>query len=136
VPDHVVFGYCHGGVVRAEFAASLLALAMEGATPLDAVIAWESGPNIATARNQIVHKFLTGGGAAWLLMADTDMVFAADAGDRLIAAADPVSGRWWAGSACSGTRTAASRTRRCSSSGRTVRGGWGFPGCGSGRVTG
>ena len=91
MPDHVVFGYCHGGVVRAEFAASLLALAMEAATPLDAVIAWESGPNIATARNQIVNKFLTEGDTAWLLMADTDMVFAPDAADRLIAAADPVS---------------------------------------------
>jgi hypothetical protein len=91
VPDHLVFGYCHGGVLRAEFAASLLALAMEAATPLAGVIAWESGPNIATARNQIVHKFLTTSDAAWLVMADTDMVFAADAADRLIAVADPVS---------------------------------------------
>ena len=89
VPDHAVFGYVHGGEVRAEFAASLLAMAMEGGTHLDAVIAWESGPNISTARNMIVTKFLTEQTAPWLLMADTDMVFAADALDRLIAAADP-----------------------------------------------
>lgn len=87
--DHAVVGYVHGGVVRAEFTASLLALAMEGGTPLDAVIAWESGPNISTARNMIVSKFLLEQSAPWLLMADTDMVFAADALARLIAAADP-----------------------------------------------
>jgi len=91
VPDHVVFGYCHGQHTAAEFTASLLALAMEGGTPLAGVIAWESGPNIATARNQIVHKFLTTSDAAWLVMADTDMVFAADAADRLIGAADPAA---------------------------------------------
>jgi len=94
-----VFGYCHGGVLRSEFAASLLALAMEAATPLAGVIAWESGPNIATARNQIVHKFLTTSDAAWLVMADTDMVFAADAADRLIGAADP-AGRPVVGAFC------------------------------------
>ena len=87
--DHAVVGYVHGGTVRAEFAASLLALAMEGATHLDAVIAWESGPNISVARNMIVSRFLSEQDAAWLLMIDTDMAFAADAADRLIAAADP-----------------------------------------------
>jgi hypothetical protein len=30
VSDHAVIGYVHGGTVRAEFAASLLAVAMEG----------------------------------------------------------------------------------------------------------
>ena len=87
--DHVVFGYCHGQFTAAEFTASMLALAIEGSTPLAGVIAWESGPNISTARNQIVNKFLTTSDAAWLVMADTDMVFAPDAADRLIAAADP-----------------------------------------------
>ena len=89
MPDHAVVGYVHGGVVRAEFAASLLALAMQGAAPLDGVIAWESGPNISTARNMIVSRFLAETAAPWLLMVDTDMAFTFDALDRLIAAADP-----------------------------------------------
>lgn len=86
---HVVIGYCHGGSVRAEFAASLLAVAMEGSAPVDSVIAFESGPNISNARNMIVREFLEAQSAAWLLMCDTDMWFPADTADRLIAAADP-----------------------------------------------
>ncbi len=87
--DHAVIGYCHPGTVRAEFAASLLAVAMEGRTPLDAVIALESGPNISRARNMIVREFLDANTAPWLLMADTDMWFPGDTLDRLAAAADP-----------------------------------------------
>ena len=68
MPDHVVFGYCHGQFTAAEFTASMLAMAIEGSTPLAGVIAWESGPNISTARNQIVNKFLTTSDAAWLVM--------------------------------------------------------------------
>jgi GT2 family glycosyltransferase len=63
---------------------------MEGKTPLDAVLTLASGPNISTARNRIVADFLTRQHAPWLLMVDTDMVFAGDALDRLIAAAHPV----------------------------------------------
>jgi GT2 family glycosyltransferase len=88
VTDHAVIGYCHPGTVRAEFAASLLSVAMEGKTPLDAVITLEWGPNISTARNKISDDFLTRP-TPWLLMCDTDMVFAGDALDRLIEAADP-----------------------------------------------
>ena len=64
---------------------------MEGKTPLDAVLTYQSGPNISTARNKIVDDFLTRQHAPWLLMVDTDMVFAADALDRLVYAADPVN---------------------------------------------
>lgn len=88
--DHVVIGYVHPGTVRAEFCASLLAIAMEGKTQLDAVLTLESGPNISTARNKLCADFLAGQGAEWLFMCDTDMVLQADAVDRLIAAADPV----------------------------------------------
>lgn len=86
---HAVIGYVHGGAVRAEFAGSLLATAMEGRTPLDAVLTYASGPNISTARNKLVDDFLTRQRAPWLLMADTDMVFAPDALTRLIAASGP-----------------------------------------------
>jgi len=85
-----VIGYVHPGLVRAEFAASLLAVCMEGTTRVRTVVALESGPNISTPRNLIVRDFLEDGLAPWLLMCDTDMWFAADALDRLVAAADPV----------------------------------------------
>jgi hypothetical protein len=49
-PDHAVIGYCRGLLVHGAFCESLLAVAMEGKTPLDAVIALEWGPNISTAR--------------------------------------------------------------------------------------
>lgn len=87
--EHAVIGYCHPGTVRAEFCASLLAVCMEGRTLIDSVIAFESGPNISSARNMIVREFLDAQNAPWLLMADTDMWFPPDALDRLIAAADP-----------------------------------------------
>jgi GT2 family glycosyltransferase len=87
--DHAVIGYCHPGTVRAEFCASLLATALEGATPLDSVLTYQSGPNISTARNKIVDEVLRNQRAPWLLMVDTDMVWAPGAMDRLIAAADP-----------------------------------------------
>src|SRR5258707_1311159 len=89
-PDHAVIGYVHGGSVRAEFAASLLAVAMEGQTHVDAVIAVGSGPNISTARNMVTRSFLEERDTPWLFMCDTDMWFTADTVDRLIAAADPV----------------------------------------------
>jgi GT2 family glycosyltransferase len=89
MPDSAVIGYVHGGTVRAEFAASLLAVAMEGKTHVDAVIAVGSGPNISTARNMVARSFLEERDAPWLFMADTDMWFPADTVDRLIAAADP-----------------------------------------------
>lgn len=90
--NHAVVGFVHPGEVRAEFATSLVALALQGRTRVDNVIALESGPNISTARNKIVREFLDNHRAPWLLMADTDMVFAATALDRLIAANKPVIG--------------------------------------------
>jgi GT2 family glycosyltransferase len=87
--DHAVIGYVHGGTVRAEFCASLISIAMEGATPLDAVLTYASGPNISTARNKVVREFLDCQRAPWLFMVDTDMVLEPDSIDRLIAAADP-----------------------------------------------
>jgi GT2 family glycosyltransferase len=67
-------------------------LCLEGATPVDTVLALESGPNISTARNKLCAEFLARPGSPeWLFMCDTDMVLGADTIDRLIAAADPVS---------------------------------------------
>jgi GT2 family glycosyltransferase len=87
--DHAVIGYVRGALVHGEFCESLVSLAMEGRTPLDAVLRYVSGPNISTPRNLVVREFLDSYTAPWLLMLDTDMVIAGDALDRLIAAADP-----------------------------------------------
>jgi GT2 family glycosyltransferase len=89
VPEHVVIGYVHGGTVRAEFAASLLAILRRGATVVDDVIAVGSGPNISRGRNMVVAGFLEDHDAPWLFMCDTDMWFPPDAVDRLVQAGDP-----------------------------------------------
>jgi len=86
-----VIGYVHPGLVRAEFAASLLGICLEGKTRVRTVVALESGPNISTPRNLIVRDFLEDGLAPWLFMCDTDMWMPADTVDRLIAAADPAA---------------------------------------------
>jgi GT2 family glycosyltransferase len=85
-----VIGYVHPGTVRAEFCASLLAVCMEGQTPVTQVLAVGSGPNISTARNVVCRQFLEQDAADWLFMCDTDMWFGRDMIDRLVAAADPV----------------------------------------------
>ena len=99
MPPHAVIGYVRGSLVHGEFCESLVSLAMEGRTPLDAVIRYISGPNISGPRNLIVREFLDSYTAPWLLMLDTDMVIAPDALDRLISAADP-AGRPLLGALC------------------------------------
>ena len=90
--DHCVIGYVHGGTVRAEFCASLLAACMEGPVPVDAVLAVGSGPNISHARNMVARKFLEDPREPpWLFMCDTDMVFEPNTVGRLVKAADPVA---------------------------------------------
>lgn len=88
-PDHAIIGYVRPALVYGEFTESLLSIAMEGSTPLDAVLRYESGPNISTPRNLVVDEFLRKYTTPWLLMCDTDMVFAPTALDRLVAAAHP-----------------------------------------------
>src|ERR1039458_3626595 len=83
-PAHVAVGYVHGGQVRAEFLASMLALARKHAgTRIDVFLAAPSGPNISEARNLIVRRFLADCRAPWLLMTDTDMVFTPADVDKL-----------------------------------------------------
>jgi hypothetical protein len=91
VTSQVVIGYVHPGTVRAEFCASLLAVCMEGATPVAQVLAVGSGPNISHARNTVCRQFLEQDRADWLFMCDTDMWFERDMIDRLTAAADPAA---------------------------------------------
>jgi GT2 family glycosyltransferase len=92
-PQHVAVGYVHGGTVRAEFLASLLAVARKPpvGTRIDVFLAAPSGPNISEARNLVVRRFLDECRAPWLLTVDTDMVFTPADVDKLAAAADPVA---------------------------------------------
>jgi hypothetical protein len=92
VPDHAVIGYAHGGWVRAEFLASMLAVVRHGGVKVDAVIETGSGPNVSRARNMIVAEFLAAQSAPWLLMCDTDMVLPPDVLPRLAAPGLPVVG--------------------------------------------
>jgi GT2 family glycosyltransferase len=88
VTDRVVIGYVHGGTVRAEFLASMLAVMRLSQVPVEDVIAVGSGPNISRSRNLLVGMFLEDHDAPWLFMADTDMVFRPDVIDRLVAASE------------------------------------------------
>lgn len=87
--DRVVIGYVHPGVVRAEFCRSMLNTVVANRDTVDAVISIQSGPLLATARNDLVRMFLKDHRASWLFMVDTDMVFTPDAVTRLIRSAHP-----------------------------------------------
>ena len=53
-------------------------------------VAWKTGTDgLADARNKVVKAFLNEHQAEWLFWIDTDMGFAPDTVDRLLAAADP-----------------------------------------------
>ena len=99
MPDHAVIGYVTGGWNRDEFTTSLVAITRRSQASVDDVIAVRSGPNLSRGRNMVVTMFLEDHDAPWLLMADTDMMFAADTLDRLIEAADP-AGRPVVGGLC------------------------------------
>lgn len=95
----VVIGYCHPEQVSGRFCDSLVGLLLYDAsgpknvvTPGGGTIALQSGPRIAEARSQIVDDFLTNPiheGVDWLLMLDSDMVFAPDLVAQLLKHAHP-----------------------------------------------
>jgi GT2 family glycosyltransferase len=89
VPDLVVC-YVRGEHVHGVFSESLLDLVTKSPATVETVLRYQSGTNITTGRNHLVNSFLTEYTAPWLLMLDTDMVFAEDVAARLIAAADPL----------------------------------------------
>lgn len=95
--DKVVLGYCAGPDVAREFHRSVVDLLFYDASAVGGhrlqdgggVIEWESGVNVASARNAICEKFLAKSTAPWLWMIDTDMVFKPDTLERLLLEADP-----------------------------------------------
>jgi GT2 family glycosyltransferase len=85
-----VFGYVHGGWCRAEFVSSLLnALSGPQASKVvGGAFSTTAGPLLALGRNTLTTHFLQTD-VEWLCMVDTDIVFAGDTADRLLASADP-----------------------------------------------
>ena len=91
-PGKATIAYCHPGTVAGDFAASLTRLLLhdrETYGRIRGIISMESGPLIASARNQMVARFLEDADEPeWLLMLDADMVFEGDVLDELISAAE------------------------------------------------
>jgi hypothetical protein len=52
-------------------------------------LSYQAGANLSGPRNEVVRKFLDYGRADWLFMVDSDMTFAPDTVERLLAEADP-----------------------------------------------
>lgn len=102
-PERVVLSWVTPGHVNARFMDSILKLMYSDANrPLgqQRLLAkgagyhyLVSGPRIASARNDLVRRFLDTPRyeAEWLLMIDTDMVFEPSDVDKLLAVADPVT---------------------------------------------
>ena len=85
--DRVVVSYLHPGTVRAEFMRSMLSMARHSADRIETILDVRAGPNLSRWRNEVIFQFL-GYEAPWLLMVDSDMVFAPDTLDRLVDAAE------------------------------------------------
>lgn len=91
IEGSATLAYCHPGTVSGDFAASLtraLLTDRQRNGRIQSVVNMESGPLIASARNQMVAHFLENTDSEWLLMLDADMVFQGDTLDRLIEAAE------------------------------------------------
>lgn len=93
-------GYVRGDTVSGAFLDSLTGLL--GHDMFQSILGFasvETGPALVPARNELARVFLDTPGADWLLMLDTDMVFAPTTLDRLRAVASP---RVIAGALCFG----------------------------------
>jgi hypothetical protein len=90
---HVAVAYLHPGEVSAAFSMSLLKLMLHetfraGFPPLVIANRCASG-NIVAGRNEVAQQFLDGTSVEWLLFVDSDMGFAPDSVEKLIASAHP-----------------------------------------------
>lgn len=84
----VAIGFVHPLMVNYHFMHSVInASRHEGNCEIISVM---SGPNVSTARNLVVEKFLDDTDADWLFMCDTDMMFTGGAISRLIQFGEPV----------------------------------------------
>lgn len=83
----IAVGYVRPDKVSGRFAEALVTLALAGRMT-DGWIGIQSGPRIASARNEVVDYFLDHKSAPYLLMVDTDMDFTVEHVDQLLAIAD------------------------------------------------
>jgi GT2 family glycosyltransferase len=92
VTQDVVVGYIHGATVTQEFHHSLAGMFIRDAWGSRRILNFAPqyrGANICKSRNQMVNDMLAQDNAEWLLILDSDAVFAADLLDRLLWDADP-----------------------------------------------
>jgi GT2 family glycosyltransferase len=95
--ESLVVGWVYPSEVNGLFMQSVLSLILSddqrGANSRllrnGGTIGVASGPRIASARNEVVEKFLTKFNSEWLLMVDSDMVFTPEDVDKLFEAANP-----------------------------------------------
>jgi GT2 family glycosyltransferase len=90
--DQVVYGYLRPTMVHGDFQECLLdmiAFDRQHAGRIQGRLGFRSSANLATGRNMIVRHFLERSDAGWLLMLDTDMTFAPDVLEQLLASAHP-----------------------------------------------
>lgn len=92
----IAIGYCHPSTIDAAFHTSLTLTLMRDkgvGNQIDSVIGVQSGPRIATARNDIVRAFLAlPRKPEWLFMLDSDMVFPPDILEQVTPFLNPTSG--------------------------------------------
>ena len=86
--NNVSLGFIHSGSVRVEFMISVMNVINH--PKIGNFSNSSAGPLVALARNNLAARFLDRGKEDWLWCLDTDIVFAPDTIDRLLAAADPV----------------------------------------------
>lgn len=83
----IMLGYIHPGEVRGEFATSVF-VAGKANHEVVGILARQSGPRVAAARNVVVQEFLLTN-AEWLLFVDSDMFWTQDDLRKVIDAAHP-----------------------------------------------
>jgi GT2 family glycosyltransferase len=98
IPGAVTVGFLHPGYYQACFAESLKELLFFDATGAQRIVSHDFGQlgkncgsgGIVDGRNQLARVMCDESQAEWLFMVDSDMGFAPDTVERLIAAADPI----------------------------------------------
>src|SRR5579885_1467631 len=93
--EKVVIGYLRPSMVHGAFMECLMDLLLYDVATHRRVVegggrlSYQAGCNLAGPRNEVVKKFLAYGKADWLWFVDSDMTFAPDTLERLLAEADP-----------------------------------------------
>jgi len=82
--DSAVISYVHPGMVHAAFVQSMFDVLSVSGDRVERVVSVQSGPLVASARNDLAALFVSAATSDWLWMVDTDQVFAPDTLVRLM----------------------------------------------------